>query len=773
MIRSFLTTILLFSLININLEPAFAQENQLDSYIDYAAFPKRDFNFTKAKISYKYDQEKEVLLGKVVYSVEPLWSDVNTIKLLAFRMQIDEVRIDNELASYNLQNDTLFITLPKINHKDPFVLEVMYGTDLYYGLHKDRFGTIWTSNLPYSTAHYLPGFIHPRNRLITEVTFDVPKEYLVAAPGRLFKAEIQPNSDRRIVEWKTNEPISVTDFKFAIGKFELDDIQFGAKKIRLFTTQHLITKEEKAQIVSQAYNQIKRVENKLNQEYPFLSLSLVYLADSRWESKSYAASIGFLNHAQGSVNKQLERIVAAQWFGVLKQTEQWKTAEIDVDWQAWLQASFQKEDGLLGNEIESSDFLESPFDLSVYQDKVNRFLSDKNERWFTAFEESYSSLLGLNRSILAPREHIELLYRNSGRTFTGLEEVSKSPEIVHKTTVKVDYVEMQKKARITINQEKDFTDLESIEVILVTPKSRLVKKITLQSSLDSLLLDVPKDLKNVYVNFKNGTHSLEYQKPYFFWLNQFKDEKIAELRYEAVLEIRKDTSNPDLQLMVFDALKSESEPQIKAELIRWYADLTKGATGTDVYFLEQFRTDSEEIKLASLDAFRWFKGNEAIVLNVKSVIKNGVSLKIKQKALSVLNELLEPEEYKTYLLSYLKSVKTNHAILLALTQLRSSFAEQLDSKLWLNYTQMMYSYEVRSFAIQAFLEQTTAEEHSNEFEEWLNDYDPRIRYNMLDFVQHFPKETQKTILNSRIVNEYDSRLREKAVLLLNQKDLEK
>ncbi len=755
-------------------------ESQLhNAYKDYPAYPNRDFKYTKAQVKLRYQEEMAILQGMLTYTVEPLWNEAKKLRLLALRMQIDDVRIDNEPASYSLQDDTLIIQLNGAKGLKQFNLEIIYQTDISYGLHKDRFGGIWTSSQPYATAHYLPGVIHPANQLMILAEFELPSNWDVAAPGKRLADSSTNQTGLKTVRWQTEKPIAITDFKFAMGLFEVDEVQFGIKKVRLFSYKNRLSSEKKNSLLTRAYEQLRRTENILNREYPFASFTMVHVQDSRWETKPYAASMGFVFANQPHEDIQIDRLVTAQWFGVFKQMTQWNDARFDVYWQAWFQARLLAE-----NQIDAAQFqrFEEPF-VSDYSwnhfiDFTQAFMQPENERWFFAFQKSASSILDKSNSALFARDYTDVLYRVSGRLFSNLEIEAKPLETSLPILVQFKYDELKKElsyqAIVDSAHSIDFPIYA--ELITITPKGRPVKKITFQKEGQFQRHLSSEGIFNAYVNvLGEGLFTITYEKPKEFWVHQLRNEPNASQRLEALQEIQKDSLDTDFQLILGDVMKSEKEPSVLAEMISLYAKLTKGATGTDQFFLDQFRNEHPLIKKASLQAFDFFPENEPMYFNALQVLKAEKDTALKVTALKVLQKRMDSAAFEDLLIKQING-ETQMAFLprlfCMLENLESGDVEKKRA-IYTNFTKLSYPFSVRKSAIENYLELVDYNpENEAQLFDYFSDYDPRIRYAMTEILHRFTIDKQRRILENRLLDEYDFRIRDRLVELSRKKTAE-
>lgn len=772
-----LCTIPLFSM---QMDSEQVLETQLhNAYKDYPAYPNRDFTYTKAHVKLRYQEEKEILQGLVTYMVEPLWKEAKELRLLALHMQIDDVRINNEPTNYSLQDDTLIIQLNRAKALKQFSLEIIYQTDISYGLHKDLLGGIWTSNQPYATAHYLPGVIHPANQLLILAEFELPPKWDVAAPGKRLADSSTNQTGLKTVRWQTEKPIAITDFKFAMGLFEVDEVQFGIKKVRLFSYKNRLSSDKKNRLLTRAYEQLRRTENILDREYPYASFTMVHLQDSRWETKPYAASMGFVFANQPHEDIQIDRLVTAQWFGVYKQMTLWEDARFDVYWQAWFQARLWAENQIDASKIQRfEEPFVSDYSWNYFIDFAEAFMKPENERWFYAFQKSATSILDKSNSTLFARDYADVLYRVTGRLFNHLEIVDKPLETSVPIKVQFKYDESKKELsyRVIADSLHALNFPINAELITITAKGRPVKKITFQKEghfQRHLSLD---DVFNAYVNvIGEDSFSITYEKPKAFWIHQLRNEPNSSQRFEALRELQKDSLDTDFQLILGDLMRTEKEPIVLAEMISLYAKLTKGATGTDQFFLDQFRNENPLIKKAALQAFDFFPENEPMYFNALQVLKAEKDTALKLTALKVLQKRMNSTAFEDLVIKQINS-ETQMVFLprlfSMLENLESSDKEKKRA-IYANFTKPSYPFSVRKSAIENYLELVDYNpDNDDQLFDFFSDNDPRIRYAMTEILHRFPIDKQRRILENRLLDEYDYRIRDRLIELSRKKTAE-
>ena len=166
---------------------------QAQSEWDYPRYPTTDFDFTKLEFKLEIIPSENIVKGNAVYHAKALLSDINTMLLNTRESSIESVSMGDQSLDFEVRGDSLIISLSdSVNRGDELSIELTWQSESIFGYHNDN-GYIWSSSVPKSQRHWLPGFDHPRNDLIVEATYSVPEEYSVIGNGDLISDEILVN----------------------------------------------------------------------------------------------------------------------------------------------------------------------------------------------------------------------------------------------------------------------------------------------------------------------------------------------------------------------------------------------------------------------------------------------------------------------------------------------------------------------------------------------------------------------------------------------------
>lgn len=736
---------------------------------DYPEYPLRDIDYKKASIRLHLDEVKNVIQGTVVYEFNLFRNDVHEIVMNAFRMQINSARVNGQNVDFTMHNDSLFIPLSSNIDESKSVqqVEITYDTDLKFGFYNSSEKVWFTSTEPYAVAHYLPGFIHPRNKMNTEIEFNLPNGYEFAGPGEM-KNQMDTQKNRITYHCSTIQPISITDLTFAFGELEKEEIRYGVKKLNLYNAKNALTKTVKNELLEQVYSSLKETEQQLNREYPFTTFSLIVLNENVWNSKAYGASTGFLFQNFSNWDLQIERLVQSQWFGVDKQGVNRKTALFDVYWQAWLTANRMSKTSFEKITILNSPFCtNSPYSWNTYAEMVNRFQLVENEFWFNAFSKTVEKLVQSDKKILLSGDYQEWLYSRSGQIFDSLLTHQELISVPNKASINIDFDGISK-LNLSLNAQFSLQQLLDAEVVLVTPQKKTTKTIAFSTAKETVSLKVPATLSNVYVNMASQNWILETQKPMEFWLYQLRNETSDYQRVIAAKALVSDTTNPDLQLIINDLLKMEKTPELRAELLELYGNLTKGATGTDQLFLDSYLKGEPVEKMAALRSFIHFPANEQMISIAQRLLKSNSDTTFKYQAILSLSALMTSESFFTFATDFIRSGRDEYSSLKLLHQLNEKGFKSENVSFLTDLIMNRYSFSIRYAALEILMNSKDNQTEIKQWESLFSDNDPRIRYAMLNFLSRFSTEQIGQILDERINLEYDFRIIAKLNSLASQ-----
>jgi aminopeptidase N len=244
--------------------------------VDFEEFPELVANYTHLQLELQVTEGPEIR-GDAVYQLTLLRDDIDSLKLDAVRMEIDLVEWDGESLEYRMRDNEMIILLPDDtaeggNHS----LRVQYRANPSFGIFEDHKGTIWSSGLPGTVRHWLPGMDHPRNSLTTDIAMIFPggkNAVITGVPGESSAESV----DLQRLRFHTESAIPLSSLRFAIGDFDRSQTSVGRHQIFLHSERGLLSDEQKANLLDDAFIAFRHAERTLETSYPSRVLHLVVL----------------------------------------------------------------------------------------------------------------------------------------------------------------------------------------------------------------------------------------------------------------------------------------------------------------------------------------------------------------------------------------------------------------------------------------------------------------------------------------------------------------
>lgn len=175
-------------------------------------------DFLTGSIQIEPNWHKRNITGQVVYNFKVRQS-VDSVRLDAVNMAIQQVRINKRTAKYRYHNNVLAIAGPFHNGK--YDLEIQYiaqPKQAVYFTESPLGPQIWTQGQGKENSHWVPSFNDPNEKIVFEITALTDPEYTFIANGEHRIKERQGEKMR----WKyaLHQPISSYLLAFTLGHFQ-------------------------------------------------------------------------------------------------------------------------------------------------------------------------------------------------------------------------------------------------------------------------------------------------------------------------------------------------------------------------------------------------------------------------------------------------------------------------------------------------------------------------------------------------------------------------
>ncbi|HLR76707.1 MAG TPA: HEAT repeat domain-containing protein [Balneolaceae bacterium] len=733
--------------------------NGLAQSFDYPEKPARKFDFLKTDIKLELNTEKTAINGSVTYLLEVNNSGADSLVLNAPEIAIDSVFSENQPLQYTLESGRLVIPLTDSTFTRPqFRIKIFYHADPRFGLLKDSDGTIWTSLLPKSHRHWLPSPDHPGIETITTLTLVVPASSSVAATGVKTEHEIL-GLDSKSVTYRSGRPVPITSLAFAVGKLKKNGSSFGIKRIITYAETCAADQPLQNELAQTAKRVINEIENAAKMDYPYQRLHVVILNDHFWEQKPYGANVIYLYKNRGDLINQLRRGIYGQWFGVYQHEAQWAAAWPMQLFQSALHYKIADSPIYLRNEASPELDFQTVYD--AYSVKHWNFWQQlprlKSETELIA-EKIIPEVLLRGSGTFTEQRYRNLWYRLSGEPIINIPSIQKESRQQSDSiySVRVDVQPINDSLKVLLTVENDPIEKpKSISIKVIRKNAADTNEMTLKSAKDSIF--VPSaGVQNIILSSRANIE-FKIHKPVPFILYQLDQAENEKARKKAARQLGFHTDNPDIQLIITDYLKKETEPEVKAALLRSYATITNGASGTQQYFIKALESSQPEVREAAIEGIQNYKSDKKITQKIKSFIEQADTLNA--ELLKIYMQRIDSTRALDFAKTLVQQDTSGIKVVQAISALAFSGEVKPSVKFADFYVQPVYAYSVRKKALFVLLKyDDSAQKWKERIDMLLSDLDPRIRYLTLQNLSNIPGVQRGEALQTYIPEAYDARI---------------
>ncbi len=731
---------------------------------DYQTKPSIPFAFEHLDLDLTILPSDNVVKGIATYAIRAKAPSRFSLLLHAAELEIDGVTMNDEEVEFKVSNDSLLISLSDtLEVGERAKIAVTWQAKSVFGTHLDYLGTVWGSLNPKALRHWLPIFDHPRVESKIDAKFTIPANLEVVFNGNLLKDEIV-SADQKTIYWSSKTAIPVTGMSFAVGSFKHDEVIAGTKKVRLYSEKSILTTDEFNSLLQTAIATKKSVENTLSFEFPFDALNIVVLQNSYWEEKQSGAGIIYLYKDLGSLSAQLKRGIYSQWFGHYQRSENMVTdlEKMEVMRTA-LHYSIEKKPIVL----ENPDSLYS----ALFWNAAQEGFKITDNFFQQMVKKSLAELIKSGNGVVNNDKYDAYWYEQTGLNWasstTSLiddlegEQSEKEEPLLYSVNATYD----ERNSKLTFYFEAlsgNGEILSGLNLNVYTFDDTTSSEIAFTGQKDSVTVEVP--MSTEYITLSSGVTKLdqiEYGSfPVILLLNQLRSTDVNERALAARL-LRYHTDNPDLQLALGDALSSETNPEVKANLLETFGVFTKGATGTEQTFLKELNSKSESIQLAAVKTLGNYFGDDVVSSSLQSKILRTEYPSVFSEALLSYQTIAPTTELFALATRLQKTDITGQKTLDALQLVMDVDSSKSGIGLLEELVNTSYPYSTRSKALELLLQFQNDEEYWRvKTFELADDLDPRIRIQALESCKYLYGQTASELLSKALVKEFDPRVRQ-------------
>ena len=700
---------------------------------DYKSRPKLDFKFNRAKINLQINPQNLSIKGAVQYKLTANISGTDTLTLDDPGISIDSVRSQNERLNYYSNGDSLQIALGKPSQiGQHYQVTIAYHATPHFGLLKSSEGTIWTSMLPRSTRHWLPTKDNPRVMMNVTLSLRVPEDYKVFATGVSKNKQMYPDSTKKLT-YVTGSRIPITTLAFGLGHFH---------GINSFAEAHCISDSVQHKLVNDTKKILARIKKATGMGYPYQRVNLVILKDDHWEQKSYGASTIFLYKNRGNWLSQLRRGLYAQWFGVYLHEAQWGDSRPVKFMQTVLHYQLTDSTAMMNakNDGPHTGFSTvydnfSPKNWNFWQHYPSWNIP--NTKKIAA--EVMPRLLKQGPGTLTSEKLDNMWYKISGQPkIKGLPafdstatkgNTAKSDTVLYAVTFKLN--QSSDSLQLAFQAKKDTLQQKvNLPVQIMTNTGTQKKQVLFKGgAVDTVWVSLPAGTKNVNIQAPAYQRmALEQYKPVPYSLYQLRNAKTTAARVEAARQLGMHTNDTDLQLALTNAMKKNNNPKVQAALLKAYGAITKGANGTQHYFLNALNSSSAKVQSVALTALQNYKG-QSVTQKLKSIAGNHADTSLANRALRMYMQRVDSTTALNFTNTLIQQDTSGTRAITAIGVLADRGDTSDAVKYAKFYIEPVYDYPVRAQALKILMNHdTSAQDWQKQLKMLLSDPDPRIRY---------------------------------------------
>ncbi len=705
------------------------------------------------------DPANGTVKGVAAYSIKARVPGQTQVKLHAAALEIDAVTFDRVSKEFRVFDDSLIIDLADtLTMTSESELAITWQGNSIYGTHKDRFGTMWASLNPKSVRHWLPTYDHPLVSFSMDAEITVPAQFEVISNGLEVSDKVL-SAEYKKVTFAADTPVPVTGLNFAVGEFEYMNAQSGIHKVQVLAQKGLISAEQHQELLNIAVSSKRALENTLQFEYPWESLYVVVIEDDYWDVKNDAAGIIYISQNKGSWATQLQRGLAAQWFGQYQRVHKFEKVAIEMELMKNIVLELA---GFESTEILNPDQTTSLEAWNIFSgccDNTNTFYKQ-------VLEESIPELIKQRKGAISFSYYSDYWYEKTGISFEDwdfgdIDEESElqEPEVLYQIDVQHD--EVGSKAVVIAHSKTEKNDeLQSLWLVSRGFGNADSTEITFTGAFDTLLVEIPNTTE--YVTFREASTQLNQIEfgtfPVFFLTAQLGSSNIQHRKLAAKL-LKKHIANPDLQLALRDVLEMEQDPGVKAELLITMGAFTNGAAGTEQLFLSELNNESEEIQRAALTALGSYKGDEAVTSSLRSLMARTESEEAFIIAMESFLNIADIEAGIIAAQRLMNTDTTGYKPLQLLERIASDDTTNQSRIFAEEFTSIKHPVHTRLKALNLLLETITdAQYWSALVVELSNDFDPRMRVKVLEGLKFLPETDAANIAEATGLSEFDPRV---------------
>ncbi|MFU8861307.1 MAG: HEAT repeat domain-containing protein [Cyclonatronaceae bacterium] len=728
----------------------------------YEAWPQQQVRFHQAVLDVTINRNATRISGTVRYEVSPFTSNTPEIVLQGRSMTVTGADLDG--SPLDVDQSGRIIRIDTDSRMDPgsrYQLTIAYEATPGYGIHVNQRGTVWTSNMPETTSAWVPSFDSPFVAMPVDFSFTIPEGLELVTVGEFIGSEPSEEGSTRI-RWASNTPVAVSGWNFAFGDLRYQEAIAGIKPVRIYSEPGTLNANDTNGLLRHLSDAMGRTQRLLNMEFPFDGMSLLVLADHRWEEKSFAPGYGYVYQNMGDLMVQADRAVMHQWFGARHRSYDMETATVHEAYAARLFGELRSGEAILNYaDFPTYEGDEYSFYGPAVWNRVTRAVEmEADDLMFGLFRQTYRDAARLPSGVYDLNAYNRFWYDQIGTTFNevnlGIEMKTEAGPVFE---IEITETESDGTVTFKVTPIQNVPDsVITITVHLTRPDSVEDAGFELDPAGSVITRSVDPSLQNITFS-ADASVELAVYKPFRFWLHQLRRSEDAAERAAAAEVMAFFTDDPDLQLALSDIIRNEQDPAVRAGLVRAMAALTGGASGTEQMFMNFLREDPVRIRLAALEALAGYPGKEEVQRMTGRTVQTAPEPEVAITALRSLRLISSETDFRDFVRSLMVSDRKPAVKAAALEELFMAVDLQDAIALTDPYLSGSQPYAVRETAFRLIAANAAPEKTETVIRAYTLDRDPRIRYIALKAASELFSETAyRELLETRRSPDPDPRV---------------
>lgn len=352
------------------------QAQRLYRFNDHGKTATKEFNLIDTKLNLSFNFDAQTVNGEAWITLTPHFKSTDKLQLDAKKMNIYEVKSNQEVLKFYNSGTKLNIDLPKVYTKnDTLTIYIKYKgnpnkvkneggvaiTDdkgLYFinpkGDDASKPTEIWTQGEPEQNSVWFPTIDKPNQKSTQEITLTVPSKFVTLSNGNLISQQENENGTRTDV-WKQTLPHAPYLFFVGVGDFAVIKQTWKGKEVNFYVEPSY--KDTAAELFKNTTEMLTFFSELTGVEYPWDKYSQMIVRDYVSGAMENTGAVihaeqAMLSKGELSERNTWETTIAHElfhhWFGDLVTTESWANITVNESFAnyseyLWLEYKYGKD----------------------------------------------------------------------------------------------------------------------------------------------------------------------------------------------------------------------------------------------------------------------------------------------------------------------------------------------------------------------------------------------------------------------------------------------